>query len=718
VKQVLVRGGGVTVQEVPTPQVSPRNILVRVSHSCISPGTEMAGVKMSGLPLYRRALKQPHHVKRVLQIMKDQGVKRTWDRVTGQLAAGLPTGYSAAGVVIGVGSQVDVFKVGDRVACAGAGVANHAEVIDVPVNLATLVPQTVGLNLGSTVTLGAIALQGVRRANPTLGETCVVFGLGLLGQITAQILKVNGCRVIGVDLDQTRIELALENGMDWGINPVHEDFVDRVHKLTAGFGADAVIVTAATSSHEPISKAMQACRKKGRLVLVGDVGLNLSRSDFYAKEIDFLISCSYGPGRYDPVYEDGGQDYPLPYVRWTENRNMEAYLLLIAAKRISLANLTPDTFPIDQATEAYESLKQDGKKPLIALLAYPDNPATMQQTLVLRTKKNAGSSKVRVALIGAGSFAQAMHLPNMAKLGSDFSLQCVMSRTGANARAAADSYGAAYATSDYEQVLNDPNVDLVMITTRHNLHGRMVLDALRAGKHVFVEKPLTIFPDELDEIEKFYLLNQSAPLLTVGYNRRFSPAMVRAKQILAERTTPMLVNYRMNAGYIAREHWVQTEEGGGRNIGEACHIYDLFNALTASMFTKISAHSIVSPSRPWLKNDNFTASISYEDGSVCSLTYTAMGAKSFPKESMEIFADGKVISLSDYKQLEVAGAKQKGWKSITQEKGQFEELRALADCLLKEKEWPIPFQQLLQATRISFDVEQQLNGELATTGVE
>ena len=294
------------------------------------------------------------------------------------------------------------------------------------------------------------------------------------------MLKINGCRVAGVDLNQTRVELAVENGMDWGISPEHEDFVDRVHKLTGGFGADGVIVTAATSSHEPISMAMHACRRKVGSILVGDVGLNLSRSDFYAKGSTSSISCSYGPGRYDPVYEDGGQDYPLPYVRWTQNRNMETYLRLIAEKQISLANLNAETFPIDQATAAYESLRQGGKKPLIALLEYPESSTSMQRTLSLRAARGTSrQSKVRIAVVGAGSFAQAMHMPNMVKLRNNFALQCVMSRTGANARAAAEQYGAAYATSDYEQVLNDPNVDLVMITTRHNLHGRMVLQGLR-----------------------------------------------------------------------------------------------------------------------------------------------------------------------------------------------------------------------------------------------
>jgi predicted dehydrogenase/threonine dehydrogenase-like Zn-dependent dehydrogenase len=716
-KQVLVKGGGVLVQQVPAPHVSPRNILVRLAHSCISVGTEMASVEMSNLPLYRRALRQPQHVKRVLQIMRDQGIKRTWDRVTGQLNAGVPTGYSAAGVVIEVGAEVDGFRAGELVACAGAGIANHAELIDVPVNLAVKIPSGVGTERGSTVTLGAIAMQGVRRVNPTLGESVLVVGLGLLGQITAQLLRANGCRVMGVDLEMARVQTALENGMDAGFVAAEEDFVQRVHKETGGFGADAVIVTAATPGHELMSQAMKACRKKGRVVLVGDVGLNLKRIDMYAKELDFLISCSYGPGRYDASYEEYGQDYPLPYVRWTENRNMEAYLRLLAEGRVSLVNLKPEIFPVDQATEAYLSLKREGSKPLMVLLSYPQSDSVAERTVHLRPVKLA-KGRIRVALAGAGSFAQGMHLPNLVKLRTAFDLQCVMSRTGANARAAATQYQAAYATTDYSQILSDENVDLIMIATRHNLHGRMVLEALRAGKHVFVEKPLTIFPEELDAIDEFYANNSDAPLLMVGFNRRFSPAIRRALEILARRSTPLIVNYRMNAGYIPPEHWVHSEEGGGRNLGEACHLYDLFNALTGSEYLTVSAHSIVPGSKQWKKNDNFAATITYGDGSVCSLTYTGLGDKSFPKETMEIFSGGKVISLHDYKTLAIAGGRYKGWRSMTQEKGQMEELKALADCLLRGKAWPIPLEQQIQATRIAFEVERQIHGTAPAAGAE
>jgi predicted dehydrogenase/threonine dehydrogenase-like Zn-dependent dehydrogenase len=716
-----MQSGKAVVQQVPAPLASPKNILVRVAHSCISVGTEIAGVKMSGLPLYRRALKQPHHVKRVLQIMRDQGVKRTFQRVTGQLAAGLPSGYSASGVVVEVGPEVEMFQVGDLVACAGAGIANHAEMIDVPVNLAVKLPDGLGTLEGSSVAIGSIAMQGIRRANLTLGESVAVIGLGLLGQITVQLVRVNGCRVMGMDLDAERIQLAMNRGMDFGIHPGEEDYVDRIKKLTGGFGADAVIVTAATASHDVISQAMQSCRKKGRVVLVGDVGLNLKRADFYDKEIDFLISCSYGPGRYDSAYEVDGEDYALPYVRWTENRNMEEYLRLLAEERITLADLQPKIYPVDKATQGYEALQQPGQKPLLVVLSYPESETAAQRRIHIRPAKT-DKEQVRVALVGAGNFAQAMHLPNFAKLGKKFTLQCVMSRTGSTAKFAADRFGASYATTEYEQVLADPEVDLVMITTRHDLHGRMVLEALKAGKQVFVEKPLTIFEEELQEIEDYYRLNPEAPLLMVGFNRRFSPALQRTRDVLANRTTPLLINYRMNAGELPPGHWVYGAEGGGRNLGEACHIYDLFNFLTAAPCTSISGHRMAGDSRQWHPSDNFSATISYADGSVCSLMYSSVGSKSFPKECMDIFADGKVISLTDYKSLSISGGKYKGWSSMAQEKGQFEELKALADCLLKQEDWPIPLEQQLQATRISFEVERQITeqttGALAAGGMK
>lgn len=708
-KQVLIKGGAAIVEDVPGPAVGRRNILVRVTHSCISVGTEMAGVRMSGLPLYQRALKQPENVKRVLDMMRDQGIKRTLDRVQGKLAAGSPTGYSAAGVVIEVGAEVEGFSVGDRVACAGAGIANHAEIIDVPVNLAVACPEGVGNDMASTVTLGAIAMQGVRRAQPTLGETFVVVGLGILGQITAQLLMANGCRVIGVDLDPERVKQALDTGMSVGINPATDAYVDRVIKHTEGLGADGVIVTAATASHEVISEAMQACRKKGRVVLVGDVGLNLNRADFYKKELDFFISSSYGPGRYDPVYEEGGQDYPLPYVRWTEKRNMQAYLELLASGRVRLDTFCEAPFPIDRAGEAYDALKAEGRKPLLVLLAYPERDGQRGTRVALPPRGGAQAGAVRVALAGASSFAQGMHLPNMVKLRDRFALRAVMSRTGANAKAVGTQYEAAYCTTRFEDLLEDPEVDLVMVTTRHDLHGPMALQALQAGKHVFVEKPLALTAEDIDAIEAFYQTQPAGPLLMVGYNRRFSPAAQTIVKALAGRTTPLLVNYRMNAGFIPPEHWVHGPEGGGRNLGEACHIYDLFNALVGRHeVVDVQATAVHPRGEPWRRNDNFVATLRYADGSVCTLTYCAMGDKSYPKERMEVFADGRVLALDDYKAVTLHGGRQSGWSAPTAQKGQYEELVALAACLRQGGDWPISLADQLSTSRVALEVERLL----------
>lgn len=705
-KQLLVRSGKVFLQDVPAPVAGPKNVLVRVERSCVSVGTEMAGVKMSGLPLYRRALKQPHHVKHVLQLMRDQGVARVYKQVKGKLDAGLPTGYSAAGTVIAIGSEVDGIAIGDRIACAGAGVANHAEVIDVPVNLCVPIPQQVSFDAAATVTLGAIAMQGVRRAQPTLGETVVVIGLGILGQITAQLLTANGCRVIGTDVDNKRISTALENGLDHGINPNDGNLVESIIKLTDGVGADAAIITAASASSDILAQAFQSCRKKARVVIVGDVGLNMARSDIYAKELDVLISCSYGPGRYDSVYEEEGADYPLAYVRWTENRNMGEYLRLLAAGRLRLDNMLHEPYPVDRAEEAYGRLAGEGKKPLLVLLQYPHREEAVRSVLQIAAPKPV-DGRIKIAVVGAGSFAQGMHLPNLKKLGDKFDLRSVVSRTGLSARTAAERFGFSTASTDFQTVLDDPQVDLVLIATRHDLHAEMTVAALKAGKHVFVEKPLSMAEEGLDAIEAFYEANPNGPLLMTGFNRRFAPAVSAAREVIKGRLSPMIVNYRMNAGYIPSDHWVHGPHGGGRNIGEACHIYDLFNSLTGSQPVEVQARSIVPASGHWRRDDNFVATVRYADGSLCTLTYTSLGSKEFPKERFDIFVDGKVLVLDDYKRLEVTGAKA-GWKGLTIEKGQFEELVALAEAFKPGGKWPISLADQLSATRVSFAVEKQL----------
>jgi predicted dehydrogenase/threonine dehydrogenase-like Zn-dependent dehydrogenase len=711
-KQVLVRGGAVIVEEVPAPSPGPREILVRVAYSCVSAGTELAGLRSSALPLYRRALRHPEYVRRALEMLRDQGVSYTWRRLGGQLAAGSPAGYSVAGEVTATGDEVEGFRPGDRVACAGAGIANHAELVSVPVNLAVQVPAAVELADASTVTLGAIALQGVRRCQPTLGESVVVLGLGLLGQLTVQLLRASGCRVIGVDINAARVAMARDLGMEVGLDPGSTDWVAQVLRHTDAMGADAVIVTASSTSPEVIAGALRCCRRKARVVVVGDVKLDIERADLYAKELDLLISTSYGPGRYDPLYEEGGQDYPLPYVRWTENRNMQAYLALLAEGRLALAPLRAGVFEVVRAAEAYAALTTDTR--MIALLSYPQRPEALSRTVpVLPAPSRSGT--IGVALVGAGGFAQGMHLPNLAKLTADFTLRAVVSRTGANAKAVATRYRAAYATTDLEEALADEQVQLVIIATRHDSHARLALAALAAGKHVLVEKPLALHAAELAAIESFYAGGEGGrPLLMTGFNRRFSPAMRAAREITRGRSGPFMASYRMNAGFIPPGHWVHGPQGGGRNLGEACHIYDLFNFLAGSEARGVSARAVHGPGA-FRADDNFVASIDYPDGSVASLVYTAMGSRNYPKEEMQLYVDGAVISMSDYRALRVSGARYRGWSGGA-DKGQLQELKALAAALRAGGPWPISLAAQLSATRVSFEVERQIRGESLAVG--
>lgn len=711
-KQVILRQGAAAVDEVPAPRVEPGTVLVGVRHSCISIGTEMSGLRSGGMPLWKRALNQPANVQKAVKSAMAIGPARTWSMISGQLAAGNATGYSAAGVVLEVGEDITDLVAGDEVACAGAQAAHHAEVIRVPRNLVVPVPEGLSSESASTVTLGAIAMQGVRRAEPTLGETFVVIGLGILGQITAQLLLANGCRVIGSDLDRRRAEQALGLGMNVALDPDDESAGDQVARLTDGIGADGVIITAATPSNAVVSTAFKMCRKKGRVVLVGDVGLDLNRSDFYQKELDFRISSSYGPGRYDRRYEEEGLDYPVSYVRWTENRNMAEYLRLLAEGRVRVESLVEATYPVSDASEAYARLKDGSTKPLMVLLSYPDPAAAAAAPRRVPNPRasRAASGRVRIALVGAGGFAKGMHLPNIASLDGLFHIQAVVSRTGHNASATATQFNANYATTEYEAVLADPDVDAVLIATRHDLHASMAVQALDAGKHVLVEKPLAINRAELDQVRAWFEVRagKPTPVLLTGFNRRFSAYGRRLAELTARRTGAMVMNYRMNAGYIPLDHWTHGKEGGGRNIGEACHIYDLFTALTHARTVKVSAAAARPSTNHYSARDNFIATIEFEDGSIASLTYTAMGTSQHPKEQMEVFVDGKVLRLDDYQRLDIKGSRASGVKTTLSEKGQKDEVEAFARAILDGGEWPIPLWEQLQAMDIAFSVEQFL----------
>lgn len=715
-KQVFIRKGNAVVEEVPAPCVEPNMLLIRTYFSCISVGTEMSSVKNTSKPLWKRAIENPEEVKKALKMVRGQGVKKTRQVVEGRLGAGNAVGYSASGVMLEVGHGVNGFKPGDRVACAGTGYAYHAEIIMVPPNLTVKVPEPLELSHASTVALGSIALQGVRRSGPTLGERFAVIGLGILGQLTTQLLINNGCSVMGMDIDSRRGEIALGLGMDRFISSNEEDAIEQVRRLTDGQGADGVIITASNPSNNKIvSQAFRMCRKKGRVVLVGDVGLELRRRDFYENEIDFLISTSYGPGRYDACYEETGLDYPFGYVRWTEKRNMEAYIHLVANEKIKVAPLIHKVLPVNQASAAYEMIKAGEEKPLIVLLSYPE-PKEENKTSLVRvipnstvTKKIA-NGRVRLALIGAGGFAKGMHLPNIQAMSKLFKLKAVISRSGHNAKNTAVQYNAEYSGTDYQDVLKDLEVDAVLIATRHDLHASLVLEALEAGKHVFVEKPLALKQEDLEKISNFF--NQRSenenPILLTGFNRRFSPYMKAAAEQVRNRTNPMIINYRMNAGHIPLDHWVHSEEGGGRNMGEACHIYDVFTYLTGAEVSQIKAFPITPATGYFSVRDNFIAVIKFKDGSVASLTYTALGSRNYPKELMEIYVDGKVICLSDYKKMEFYGTKRKPIKTRFFEKGQKEELVAFGNAVLNGGDWPIPLWQQIQAMEIALRVERDL----------
>ncbi len=712
-KQVLLTGLGIEVRDVPAPGVEPGTVLVRVSHSCISVGTEMRGVRESDAPLWKRAMKRPEDVRKVVARVRSHGLGDTRRLVKQKLETAHPLGYSASGTVIAVGEGVDDIVAGDRVACAGSQSAHHAEIVCVPRNLVARVPDGLAPDQAATVTLGAIALQGVRRAAPTLGETFVVIGLGIIGQIAQQILRANGVRVIGSDLDPSRIARARAMGMDFGIDPAQEDMIAQVARLTDGYGADGVIVTAATPSSEVLSQAFKACRRKGRVVLVGDVGLDIDRQDIYAKELDFLISTSYGPGRYDRTYEERGLDYPLPYVRWTENRNMEACLRLMAEGRLDVAPVIEGVYPVDDAPRAYAALKDETRRPLALLLSYPeDGGEPLRRIANPKAAPKAPPGRggaVRLAVVGAGGFATGTLLPIIRDLGDAYTLAAVVTRQGHNAVNVARQFGAAEAATDFDAVIGDPNVNAVMIATRHHLHGPMVVAALRAGKHVMVEKPLCLQRDELAAIEEFYAAaGDGAPLLMTGFNRRFSPYAAALRQATVGRAGPMIVNYRVNAGYIPLDHWVHGAEGGGRNLGEACHFYDLFTSLTGSRVETVDARAVRPGTGHYRRNDNFVATITFADGSLATLTYTALGSADHPKERLDVYVDGKVLSVEDYVSFSVAGGGARPFTTRVSEKGHREELAAFARAVREGGDWPIPLWQQVQATRIALDVEAAL----------
>lgn len=712
-KQVLLRKGKIAVLDVPAPALPPNNILVEVSHSLISTGTEMASVNLSGASLIAKAKERPQEAAKVLNSIRVRGIQKTFEIVRNKLDEWKALGYSCSGQVIAVGANARGFQVGDRVACAGQGLANHAEVVSVPATLAVKIPAGVADVDASFVTLGAIALQGVRRADVRLGETVCVIGLGLIGQITVQLLSAAGCRVIGLDLDKSRVGLATKHGLTAGASD-NEQLKSQVDHLTGGMGVDATLITASTSSSEPARLSFDITRKKGKVVIVGAVGMDLQRSPFYEKEQDFLISCSYGPGRYDPEYEAGAKDYPFAYVRWTENRNMQAFLELLGAGKLNVATLVEKIFPIDDATAAYDLLGKEGAKPLAVVLSYPapSNALVKNTPSVTISKPHPSGAVVRVGLIGVGNFMQTTHIPNLKSMKSKAVIAGVCAANSATSTSMGKQLGASVIATDYRELLRSPGIDAVVIGTRHDKHAAMAEEALRAGKHVFVEKPLALTMEELDRLDKTVQGLSSCPVFMVGFNRRYAPATLALKNALAGRSAPLVATFRVNAGALPANHWANGLEGGGRLRGEACHMVDFFQTIVGSPLSTVSISAINPPASALGRPDeNFSAQFTYEDGSLCTLIYASLGHASVPKEQIDVHWMGRSALIDDFKKILFHGVAGKAIASA-QDKGHRAALETFFNSIQSGTSFPTPWPDLLSTTRATIELHNEIWGTL------
>lgn len=696
-KQIIqdLKSGATILEDVPVPQVKEGYVLVKTTRSLVSLGTERMLVEFGKANLIDKARQQPDRVKQVLDKIKTDGLQPTLEAVFNKLGQPLPLGYCNVGRVVAVGRGVTTFKVGDRVASNG----NHAEFVCVPQNLCAKIPDTVTDDEAAFTVIGSIALQGIRNLNPQLGENIVVVGLGLIGLVAAQLLKANGCNVIGTDFDQQKVDMANAFGVT-AINPGKgTDPVKYVEESTSGIGADGVLITASAKSDEVIHQACLMSRKRGRIVLVGVIGLNMRRDDFYKKELTFQVSCSYGAGRYDEEYENKGHDYPLAYVRWTEKRNFQTILDAIASGRLDVKPLITEVVELENYNDIYGDMRKSGS--IASILKYPEDAQQVSVVRIDSAHSTAGGGKI--GIIGAGNYTSSMVVPCLMK--AQARIKYIASAGGLNAKVLAKKAGAEMATSDYHEVLNDPEVGMVIITTRHNMHAKMVKEALEAGKSVFVEKPLCLHPEELDQIISAYKKAGDGVTLTVGFNRRFSPFAVKMKQMVGD--GPKNIVATMNAGFIPAEMWVHDlQVGGGRIIGEACHFIDLCSFLAGSKVTAVCMNAM--GETPQENTDNATLMLRYENGTNAVINYFANGSKAYAKERVEVFSQERVFVLDNWRRLEGFGAKGFSKMSGTMDKGQKDEFRMLNERLQQGGEALIPFDSIVNTTRASFAAIQSL----------
>lgn len=689
-KQVLQnrKTGRPFVGEVPVPALQRGRVLVRTVASLISAGTERAAVELVSKGLVQEARERPDLVKAVVAKVKSEGLLNTFAAVRDKMAASQALGYSAAGIVVAVAEDVTEFQIGDRVACAGVGFASHAEVLSVPKNLCVHLPEQVGFEDGAYGTLGAIALQGVRLAEPTLGESMVVIGLGLVGQLTVQLLKANGCRVLGLDLDPARVALARELGADHAEISTAEA-PNTIHTWTKGRGADAVLITAATDSNQPVELAAKSSRLKGRVIVVGMTGLDIPRAPFFSRELKLIISMSYGPGRYDPEYEEKGHDYPIGYVRWTENRNIESFLELVGDKRVNVDRLTTHRFRIEEAERAYQLISGESTERYLGVVLNYDPNAEVNTRVVLSATSQPRKAEKGIVLgvIGAGGYVPAMLLPHFKTEGVEF--RAIATASGVSAHDVGKRFGFAEAVSSAEEVVNNPDINLVVIGTRHDVHAALACSALERDKDVFVEKPLALNDEQLDAVLE--AAERSSGRLMVGFNRRFSPLAQQAKEFFAKRDTPLSILYRVNAGHIPKEHWAQDpNEGGGRIVGEVCHFVDLMQFLTGAPPVSVYAESVSAKSPKIVDADSVFITLRFADGSNGTIAYLSEGDKSLPKERVEIFGAGKIFVIDDFR------------TGKTQDKGQQTMVKQICGSVFNGQPSPITLNELAATTRTTF----------------
>ncbi len=683
-----VRNGKLTVATVPDPVVSPGHVLIANVCSVISAGTEKSTIELARKSLIGKARERPDQVKRVLAKLKNEGFFNTLRQVIERLDEPMTMGYSSSGVVLACGSGVQEFKPGDRVASNGP----HAGVVSVPRHLCARIPDDVPYDKAAFTVLCAIALQGVRLSRIGLSDTAFVIGLGLVGQMTVATLKAQGSSVIGTDLNSSRCDLACKMGADIARPGIGAPDVDA---FTHGIGADAVLITASTSSSEPVELAGEAVRQKGRVVVVGAVGMNIPRRPYYFKEAELVVSCSYGPGRYDPGYEEGGKDYPAAYVRWTEQRNMQAVLDLMSSGQLDPSPLISHRFKIENAEHAYKLVETSTEPYLGIILEYPE-PDSASHAPRLDLKALPPQDVIGVGCLGAGNFARTTLLPALHKQ-KLLHPRILCSAGGLSAAHSGKKLGFDAVTADEDEVFSDPKVNVVFIITRHDQHARQVLKGIRAGKHVFVEKPLALKIEKIAEIEAALLAAQNtAPLLMVGFNRRFSPAARVVKEFFKDVGEPLTLSIRFNAGEIPPDHWTQDElEGGGRIIGEACHAIDLATFLVGSPPVRVFAESIGGLEAPRITDDQCFITLRHADGSISSVAYLAGGDKAFPKERVELFGGGHVAIIDDFRKVitSVAGKMKKTgvWQ---QDKGHRSEISVFANVLAEGGNSPIPWEEL------------------------